>query len=129
MKNKGLISNWLALYVAIVGNKTVSQAIYDLGITVEHDERKSLKNIFTEEVREKIKETGITNDIVRQRIWDGWSLEKAITTPKISKRKYPDWVYENAKINNISLTTLSNRIKNNWELKDACTCPIGGKND
>ena len=65
-----------------------------------------------------------------QRLLLGWDLDKTVNTPKLNKgtktsRKYPKWVYEKAKENNIKISIFYNRIKFGWSYEEACTIPVG----
>ena len=82
------------------------------------------------------KNNGISYKAFHGRLHRGMSEEEAATKPTMSKqkfmklgreererqRKYPDWVYDNAKKNGINQSTLWARInRHGWTLEDAST--------
>jgi hypothetical protein len=99
---------------------------------------KPVRSYRDDEWRMKCKELGIV-DITTfdQRIKRGWDGERAATVPKMTKdeiaqrnreihQRYPSWVYDRLKQNNIKKQTFLNRMKGNrWNLKEACTVPEG----
>ncbi len=90
---------------------------------------------ITKEIREKAAENGISYSLLRKRISNGMSLHDAVNTPLADKtknlekahknnKKYPDFVYECLNQNGISRNTFYKRVKNGWNIVDACTKPI-----
>ena len=77
---------------------------------------------------------GIKKSTVYARVYKyGWDIQKAITTKTMSKsecsKKYPDFVYESLKKNNIKRTTFGERIHNGWNVLDACSIPPNKKKE
>ena len=85
---------------------------------------------ITKEQYKIAEKNGIGKYTVNRRVFEyEWSVEDAITKKIMTKAecrmKYPKYVYENLKKNNISSTTFNYRIFIGWEVDDACTIPIG----
>lgn len=101
----------------------------DKAITTKVQKRIS----YTDKEKALMKKNGITQKLVTQRRQDGWSLERAINTPKLKKTEYykpkrtvfTDEIVEIAKNNGISYVTFRDRVKKlGWSWEEASTIPI-----
>lgn len=77
---------------------------------------------------------GIKKSTVYARVYQyGWDIEKAITRKPMTKsecsRKYPDFVYELLKKNNIDNNVFHERICIGWNVLDACSIPPNKKKE
>lgn len=96
------------------------------------------------EYKKKAKNNGIEAHLFYTRVTRGWAPEEASSIPKIDNhdkarlkemtnkslsktKKYPEWVYESMKENNIKQTTFANRLRRGWTLKKACTTSVQEK--
>ena len=96
------------------------------------------------EYAKKAEKIGVKSNTFYTRVKRGWSPERAATTPVIKTdkkfldeqrkkgikkiRKYPDWVYEELKKNNINRDTFWRRVNTyKWSVKKACTTPVQKK--
>lgn len=83
---------------------------------------------------------GVSRATFHYRMWKyKWSEEKAATTPTATKkqgieklrqsnRRYPEWVYEEMKKNNVPQQTFLNRMNmpnTKWTMEEACAAPKG----
>lgn len=83
---------------------------------------KGRKSKFTQEEINKAKSNGVSREALLNRIYKGWSIEKAINTPLCAqgRKKYSDDVYETLKKNGISLNTFNQRLHKGLSLEEAC---------
>ena len=96
------------------------------------------------EYAKKAEKIGVKSNTFYTRVKRGWSPERAATTPIIKTdnkfldeqrkkgikkiRKYPDWVYEELKKNNINRDTFWRRVNTyKWSVEKACTTPVQEK--
>jgi len=84
--------------------------------------------ISPEEYEEAAK-IGITKKTLDKRIrYRGWDKEKAITTPPLIRKEYPEEILELAKRNGVCISTLRTRVnKLGWDMYKAATEPIEDK--
>src|SRR5699024_9083289 len=92
------------------------------------------------------KRNGISSHNFYRRVRSVYTHKKASTMPVMNSeqivkrylrnnksprnRKYPDWVYEKKKKNNIKDTTFWHRINTHgWSVEEACSTPVGGNNE
>lgn len=79
-------------------------------------------------------ENGIKKPTIYRRVYHyGWDIEKAITTPAITRehrsRKYPKEYTDLALANGMSIITFYSRLKKGWSYKEAATIPLKGKKE
>ena len=71
----------------------------------------------------KLNPLGLTYDQVRKRINRGWDLDRALSHPLISPRKYPVELFELAKKHGVSEKALRARLQKGWDQHKAATTP------
>lgn len=83
---------------------------------------KGRPSIFTQEEIKIAKNNGISRQTLQNRVYKGWSVEKAINTQLSvrGRKKYSDEVYETLKKNGISLNTFNQRLHKGLSLEEAC---------
>lgn len=103
-------------------------------ISIDH-----LGNVY-DSISDMCKAHNVKYSIYRDRIKAGWSIEKALTTPVRRKlintlvvtdhlgNEFKN-ISDMCNYYNINISTYSNRIHNDWTLKDALTIPVRGKRD
>ena len=75
---------------------------------------------------------GFSRDLLKNRIYRGWSIEKAFTTPKKEQpnKRYIDYIGEKYRLSelarkfSISSKTLTFRLKSGWSVDDAVNTPV-----
>lgn len=91
---------------------------------------------YTEEQKAIIKENGLNTRIVSQRIFRGWTIERAINTPPVQPKdkahgrgryKYRDEIINIVLNNGIKLDTFYRRVRDGWSIDDASTILVGSK--
>ena len=121
--------------------KIVKERVYRLGWDIDSSinkpkRRMKEKTVFTSEDKYIIVKNGLTTRNVTERMYQGWTKEKAINTPKLDKTKnlkprnkykYTNQETEIAKKNGINKGTFYKRIANKWTVEEAFTIPINGK--
>ena len=78
------------------------------------------------------RENGIKDKTLRQRISNGWSIERAISEPtkKINRRnKFPEELIEMAEQNGINRKVFVRRVYSGWSLEEAATIPYSKSRD
>ena len=67
---------------------------------------------------------GLNRNLIRKRMVEGkWTLEKALSTPKINPKKYSDEILDLAEENGISPEMFRSRINKGWSEHAAATTP------
>ena len=82
--------------------------------------------------KEKAEELGISVQCLRLRIRQGWTEERALSTPKVVgsiRKKHMLEDVERAKANGISYEMYVRRRNSGWSIEDACTVPIMTKSE
>lgn len=92
----------------------------------------------TRTVKEWARDIGLSEDTVISRIKSGWSVAKAITTPKVKSPKIPKdpfadqmvsangWtrsVREWCRVSNLDYYTIKYRLDSGWPIEEAVTLP------
>lgn len=127
-------------------NSRVRDLLWDKNSAITEKPKDLSKGLS--EYKKKAKNNGMTEHLFYTRVRRGWTPEEACETPKndnhdkewlnsirekslAKTKKYPEWVYESLKENEIKQTTFANRLRRGWTLKKACTTPAlqKGKHD
>lgn len=89
---------------------------------------------ITDEQYKKGIENGLKKITIYRRVYQyGWDIEKAITTPVISRehrsRKHPKKYTDLALSNGICLITFYSRLSKGWSYEDAATKPLKSRRE
>lgn len=116
-----------------INYRSLYHRIYTLGWSVQDAitvplrfREKESYNKLTPEQKDLMKKNGLKWGQVWQRIYNGWDVDRAVSEVigQHRKTKYPAWVFEEMKKNNVPRSSFYYRVNNlGWSIRKACTTP------